>query len=56
MESFDTVYKEFRSLVYMMKKRIVYKGYTFKDGRKTSYPLSRRAMEIIEENGSRIDL
>ena len=53
MESFDTVYKEFRSLVYMMKKRIVCKEYTFKDGRRALRPISQKAIDLIEKEGLR---
>ena len=53
MESFDTVYREFRSLVYMMKKRIVCKEYTFKDGRRAFWPISQKAIDLIEKEGLR---
>ena len=53
MESFDTVYKEFRSLVYMMKKRIVCKEYTFKDGGRALHPISQKAIDLIEKEGLR---
>lgn len=47
IESFDAIYKDFQRLVRMMKKRIAYKDYQFENGQSADWPISQKAVELI---------
>lgn len=49
IDNFEIVNDEYNKLVKWLRKEVQYKDYRFKDGKKSLFPISQAAVDLVEE-------